>query len=228
MSDGFFEGDEGEFEDSAFLKELDVIEAAASQKPSRPIASDKLPQPPPPPLQLQEESRPRFKPALRKEKEPPSDSFDEPFDIDVEELDRLDAFIADSYAGKAQPVAGPSKARQTTLDGKFLTPTPAAEPQAKRSFSRTKSSEPKEPKTKTWDRTAFSETGFRSTKNKDAKAKEKDKNKGNGNGNGKGKAVARDDEFDEDFDEEVEFEQFPSPHVDSELSFFFFPSNIQV
>ncbi|OCB88592.1 P-loop containing nucleoside triphosphate hydrolase protein [Sanghuangporus baumii] len=217
MSDSFYEGDDDEFADSAFLKELDVIEAAASQRPSTQPSKPSVfiaPSPPASESLPQQAARPRFKPAIRK-KEASSDDFDEPFDIDAEELNRLDAFIADSYVGKAQPVAGPSRTRQTTLDGKILSPPLAAEPQVKRSFARTKSSGPIEPIAKTWDRTTFSETGFRSTKKKGAKAKDKDKDKG------KGKNVTRDEDFDEDFgDEEMEFEQFPSPHVDGQTTFF--------
>ncbi|KAL5535453.1 MPH1 [Sanghuangporus sanghuang] len=217
MSDSFYEGDDDEFADSAFLKELDVIEAAASQRPSTQPSKPSVfiaPSPPASESLPQQAARPRFKPAIQK-KEASSDDFDEPFDIDAEELNRLDAFIADSYVGKAQPVAGPSRTRQTTLDGKILSPPLAAEPQVKRSFARTKSSGPIEPIAKTWDRTTFSETGFRSTKKKGAKAKDKDKDKG------KGKNVTRDEDFDEDFgDEEMEFEQFPSPHVDGQTTFF--------
>ncbi|KAL5519020.1 MPH1_1 [Sanghuangporus vaninii] len=216
MSDSFYEGDDDEFADSSFLKELDVIEAAASQQPSTQPSKPSVfiaPSPPASESLPQQVARPRFKPAILKEAS--SDDFDEPFDIDAEELNRLDAFIADSYAGKAQPVAGPSRTRQSTLDGKILSPPPASEPQVKRSFARTKSSRPKEPTAKTWDRTTFSETGFRSTKKKDAKAKDKDKDKG------KGTNATRDEDFDEDFgDEEMEFEQFPSPHVDGQTAFF--------
>ena len=63
---------------------------------------------------------------------------------------------------------------------------------------------------KTWDRTTFSETGFRSTK-KSLKVKEKETSKGKG--------VAQDNGRDYDFDDdEMEFEQFPTPHIDGECT----------
>ncbi|EJD04033.1 P-loop containing nucleoside triphosphate hydrolase protein [Fomitiporia mediterranea MF3/22] len=209
MSDSF-DIDDDEFADFAFLQELDAIEAASQQpvsKPARPApvanatsnATSNVPVP---------SAGPRFKPALRNH--PSSDEFDGSFDVDAEELDRLDAFIADSYAGKAQPVAGPSRTRQTTLDGRTLPNSPIEKSQPKRSFSRTKSAGNGEQKAKTWDRTGFSETGFRSTKKKG-----KGKGKGKGKEKEKEKSVPGGENIDDDFNgEEMEFEQFPSPYVD--------------
>ena len=57
------------------------------------------------------------------------------------------------------------------------------------------------PKTKSWDHTAFSKTGVRQSKQR---AKRK----------GKGKAFENDAE--ESGEEQVEFEQFPAPFVNSE------------
>lgn len=253
MSDGFFDSDDG-YDDSAFLNELDAIEAATQQPPPTNPAqpSSKAPGVHPVP--------PRFKPALKKQpsnyfddtfktdadelnkldaivaeayatdtasrapnaptippkakpnpppsirKQSSSSDFDEPFDVDADELERLDAFIADSYVGKAQPVAGPSRTRQTTLDGRILSPPAADKTQPKRSFERTKSAS-REQKFKAWDRTTFSETGFRSTKKPDLKGKGKGKEK-NGQGN---------DDYDEDDEDgDLGFEQFPSPMTSGE------------
>lgn len=191
MSDGYF--DDFDELDSAFLNEVDAIEA--SQLPrSNPTPTASPPKPKTVPLNAQP-------------KAPSSDDFDMTFDVDAEELERLDEFIADSYEGKAKPVAGPSLTRQTTLDGKVL-PVDNSK-QAPRSFNKTKSSSNnpfgKTQKTKKWDHTAFSETGWISTK----KAKQ-----AAGKGKGKAKEMDDDDEEDDDDDEdEVVFEQFPAPFV---------------
>lgn len=204
MSDSYFDTDDDELADSAFLNELDAIEAASQQPAKEPSQLEPVIVPTAGP------AAPKFKPVSVKT--PSSDEFDDTFDIDAEELEKLDAFIADSYAGKAQPIAGPSGTRQTTLDGRVLPLSNEDKSGPKATLERSKSAGSKEQtKTKTWDRTTFSETGFRSTKKKDLKGKEKNV--------GKGKGVARDEGFDEEFDEEnVEFEQFPTPYVDGEYS----------
>lgn len=250
MSDGFFDSDDG-YDDSAFLNELDAIEAATQQPPST--------KPPHPPSRVStvHPAPHHFKPALKKQpsnyfddtfeidaeeldkldafvadayatsraptaptappkakpnpppairKQSSSSDFDEPFDVDVDELERLDAFIVDSYAGKAQPVAGPSRTRQTTLDGRVLEPSASEKMQSKRPFERTKSAS-REQKSKTWDRTTFSETGFRSTKKPDSRGKGKEKEKND----------QRNDDYDEeDDDADLGFEQFPSPMTSGE------------
>ncbi|KAJ7293338.1 hypothetical protein C8J57DRAFT_1268767 [Mycena rebaudengoi] len=111
----------------------------------------------------------------------------------------LDTFIEDSYQGKAQPVAGPSKpaafgSRQTTLFGAVLSPSAPKAP-ARAPIQRTKSTPrnpfgQQAPKTKKWDHTAFAKSGQRRGKGKDK--------------------VTYDDEHEE---EEVEFEQFPAPFI---------------
>ena len=195
MSDyDYFEGDDL---DSAFLNEVDAIES--SYKAKNHINGNQQyiqPQVPAPNLP----SRPR---ALAPAES--SDDYDMSFNVDASELDRLDKFISESYAGRAQPFAGPSKqTRQTTLDGRTL---PQSTPKSSlgNTLSRTVShrnslgSKDKAQKTKTWDHTAFAETGFLKTK---------------GRRKGKGKQVDCDEE--EEGDEPVEFEQFPAPFVPGE------------
>ena len=53
-------------------------------------------------------------------------------------------------------------------------------------------------KTKTWDRTAFAKTGWKSTKEK---------------GKGKGRSFDEDEDGDEDEELDLEFAQFPAPFV---------------
>ena len=191
MSDGYF--DSFDELDSAFLNEVDAIEAS-QLNPSKPPASAPTQSMNAPPKT--HTNRPR---------DSGSDDFDMSFNVDMEELERLDEFIADSYAGKAKPIAGPSLTRQTTLDGKIL---PAEPPNQGRSFNRTKSSGSnpfdKDQRTKKWDNTAFSQTGWISTK---GKQKEKGKDKG------KGKAINDGEDDEEDLD--LEFEQFPAPFISS-------------
>ncbi|KAI5123584.1 hypothetical protein M0805_003402 [Coniferiporia weirii] len=200
MSDDFFSD---EF-DSAFLNEVDAIEAASQSAPR----FTTLESAPKPAVQVVPTRPPQ--PQLQLRKDTSFSDFDLTFDVDPSELERLDEFIADSYAGKAQPVAGPSKlTRQTTLDGSTL-PPPAQKTQSTRSFERTKSST-RTPlfgnrplRTKQWDHTAFSKTGWLSTKGKTK---------------GKPGADAINNEgMDEEFDDEnVEFEQYPAPYTNGTL-----------
>ncbi|KAJ6627172.1 hypothetical protein B0H10DRAFT_1780302 [Mycena sp. CBHHK59/15] len=136
--------------------------------------------------------------------EPSFDSDDYTFgEIDERELERLDAFIEDSYQGKAQPVAGPSRTSshgslQMTLFGDILPPSAPKGP-ARTQIQRTKSTPrnpfgQQAPKTKKWDHTAFSKSGVKRGKSK-----------------GKGKAMYDDNNNEEE--EDVEFEQFPAPFV---------------
>ncbi|KAK7064429.1 ATP-dependent DNA helicase mph1 [Favolaschia claudopus] len=119
-----------------------------------------------------------------------ADDFDSFGDIDPRELERIDTFIQDSYQGKAQPVAGPSRTLQTTLFGEVLPPAPPKAPTHHAPRTNPAPRNPfgqQAPKTKKWDQTAFAKSGNRKyTK-------------------GKGKA---DDGKEE---ENVEFEQFPAP-----------------
>lgn len=239
--------------DSAFLQEIDAIEAASSLPPqpssaapssvtgssSKPAHAQSLP------AKTNGSSNIhtfRFKPASasgrpgpapsikpKSNRAPPAtnasfDEYDTTFNIDESDLARLDEFIADSYAGKAQPQqpaqaqAGPSRSRQTTLDGSTYNPSTTQQASRtssgtnQRTFDRSKSTGTRsngplfgysERRTKVWDRTQFAETGFRSKPTERQKEKEKEKGKEKEN-------------MDEVWDEEVEFEQFPARKVASE------------
>lgn len=200
-SDGYF--DEDNELDAAALAQLNAIEAAhfsptkqgATTISRRPATSPVVP------------SKPASSKTLKQDM-----SFDDlSFDFDETDLGQLDTFIADSYQGKAKPVAGPSKMSrtsssnkvQTTLFGEVLQPvasTSSGKP--KQQLERTKSA-PRNPfgqqarKTKQWDQTQFAKTGIR--KAKPAK--------------GKGRMGEEEEE-----EEVVEFEQFPAPFVSSESS----------
>ena len=250
MSDDYDDFDQ-EF-DSAFLKEIDAIEAASnvpappptSKVPSassnttsslRPASSNAAPTKAGPttsnpsrfkPASVPGPSKPgpAQQPAQLTSKATPAphdtsfDEYDISLDIDASELARLDEFISDSYAGKAQPMSGPSRPRQTTLDGSVYNPPSAPQPSkpastSNRAFERTKSAGSRgsgplfgfaERRTKTWDRTQFAETGFRSKPAEKQKQKAKEKENADGN-------------IDEDWDEEMEFEQFPARQVTSKL-----------
>lgn len=211
MSDAYFDSDDEEL-DSAFLKAVDAIEREAASQPSanptkpasaqRKLVHEAAPQRP-----QAKTTASKLKPAARADASF-NDSFFNSLEIDDFELARLDQFVEDAYAGKAQPVAGPSKlTRQTTLDGTILPEVqPKAHATARAPTSKSKyTSTQAHPlfghnmarqRTKTWDHTAFSETGWMYTKtSKDGKK-------------GKGKERAAQDE-EEDFDDEEEFEQFP-------------------
>jgi ATP-dependent DNA helicase MPH1 len=173
-SDGYFDDDL----DPAAFEQLDAIEAA--------LLSPRL------------QAAHRSPPPLTKERS----FYDLTFDIDETELQRLDEFIEDTYQGKAQPVAGPSKStsmgtRQTTLFGHII-PSQSSSAKPRSQIKRTKSTPrnpfgQQAPKTKQWDQTAFARTGPK-----------------RGNAKGKGKT-----NFDEEEEESVEFEQFPAPFVSS-------------
>jgi ATP-dependent DNA helicase MPH1 len=170
-SDGYFDDEL----DSAFLNEVDAIEAAhlPPKKPT-PVVND-------------------------------SDDFDFSMDFDDAELQQLDNFIEDSLQGKAAPVPGPSRMRQTTLWGQAPPEASTSKPKpVAKSFTRTASAPFGKParKTKEWDRTAFAKSGWK-------KPKEKPK-------------AHDDDEGNEEEEEVVEFEQFPAPFV-SRMSKCFLP-----
>jgi len=201
-SDGYFDDDD--FDISA-LKQIDAIEAA-HLSPKK--------QAPPVPRNI-----PASSAAQSKGRQPLADDdsfYDLSFEADETELAKLDVFIKDAYAGKAPPVAGPSKISrtsssnklQTTLFGDILPPSAPSTTNSKpkSQIERTKSSArslfgQQAPKTKTWDQTAFAKTGIR---------------KSLPNAKCKGKGKANDDD-----EEEVEFEQFPAPFVPSEFAFSF-------
>ncbi|KDR84769.1 hypothetical protein GALMADRAFT_217833 [Galerina marginata CBS 339.88] len=193
-SDGYFDGDDF---DASALEQLDAIEAA-HLSPSKPKAPTKQ-------SRTSTIAISRAPPPLTKE---PS-FYDMSFDVDENELAKLDTLIENAYLDKSQPVAGPSKMPrttsnnklQTTLFGDILPPTASSSSNKPRpQLERTKSAPrnpfgQQAPKTKTWDQTAFAKTGIR-------KPKPKVK--------GKGKAGDGDDGSEE---ENLEFEQFPAPFV---------------
>ncbi|KAL1682022.1 hypothetical protein EV122DRAFT_204431 [Schizophyllum commune] len=167
--------------DDAALVEIDRIEAEATQK---------FHAPPPP------------KPSVP---DPDDSYFDDDLDIPTEELERLDQFVEDAYAGKAKPTSKPVTAsRQTTLFGDVLSdgasrPKPlsrASSSNIQRSGSFSRRGSGRGPvKTKQWDHTQFAKTGLK-------------------HGKSKGKGKARDEDEEEDEEEEtIEFEQFPAPFV---------------
>ncbi|KAL1715469.1 hypothetical protein EV715DRAFT_207424 [Schizophyllum commune] len=167
--------------DDAALAEIDRIEAEATQNTKAP----------PPP-----------KPSVP---DPDDSYFDDDLDIPTEELERLDQFVEDAYAGKAKPTSKPVTAsRQTTLFGDVLSdgasrPKPlsrASSSNIQRSGSFSRRGSGRGPvKTKQWDHTQFAKTGLK-------------------HGKSKGKGKARDEDEEEDEEEEtIEFEQFPAPFV---------------
>jgi ATP-dependent DNA helicase MPH1 len=197
-SDGYF-GEDDEF-DAAALAQLNAIEAAhfSPTKQGASISRHPATSPVVP-------SKPASSRTLAQDM-----SFDDlSFDFDETDLGHLDTFIADSYQGKAKPVAGPSKMSrtsssntvQTTLFGEVLQPV-ASSSKPKQQLERTKSA-PRNPfgqqaqKTKQWDQTQFAKTGIRKAKP------------------AKGKGRMGDEEEEE---EQVVFEQFPAPFVSSESS----------
>ncbi|KAF7320220.1 hypothetical protein MKEN_00806500 [Mycena kentingensis (nom. inval.)] len=119
-----------EFDDfnDSILHEIDAIEARVTQNP--------------PPVVDASPSR-------------DGDDDDITFDIDVNELARLDDFIEASYNGTAQPVAGPSRMQQTTLTGEVLPLATASRPSGRTPFGRQPS------KTKKWDHTRYLKSGNR-------------------------------------------------------------------
>lgn len=188
-SDDYFFDDEL---DSAFLNEVDAIEAAHTLPPRTTTAAVARPGSPP---------RQPF----------PARSF-----IDIEDSDPFDAFdfdvavLQDIHEGRVQP-PGPSKPPaqrtssrntiQTTLLGGVVQDTSRSKPKSstKSSFQRTNSVQTTltEKRTKQWDRTAFAKSGWRQTAEDKARKK------------GKERASFDND----DGDERVEFEQFPAPFV---------------
>ncbi|KAJ2928868.1 hypothetical protein H1R20_g8225, partial [Candolleomyces eurysporus] len=178
-SDNYFDD---EFDDAAFAQ-MDAIEAAALQaEPARPQ-----------PRQLAADS-----------------SIDLTFDIDESELQKLDDIVAQEYNTKVLQVPGPSSGRpinrtgssnmlQTTLFGDVLpSQATSSKPKSRAPMERTKSATrnifgQQAPKTKTWDHTAFAQSGL--------------KRKKPSKGKGKGKATEEEREDDDDGFE------LPAPYV---------------
>lgn len=221
MSDDYFDNEEF---DSAFLNEIDAIEAAAASRPGRPNAPVQTTRPPAQISTTKTAPAPKLKPVAGDVSL--NESYFNSLDMDESELARLDQFVEEAYAGKAQPAPGPSKlTRQTTLDGSIL---PESQPKtqtarpSKSKFTSTQAVLPahRPQRTKTWDHTAFSETGWMSTK---PKSKGKDGKKGKA----KGDEQAKDGDEEDGFNEDVEFEQFPDlppPEKSEDIVFFLVPN----
>ncbi|KAH9049465.1 hypothetical protein EDB84DRAFT_1649374, partial [Lactarius hengduanensis] len=167
---------------SAVLNELAVIEATQIASTSRPVVR----------------SPPKTVPPLAKQDS--DDLFDLTFDVDAQDLQKLDAAIEKDYRRKAAPSSSNTfgrslSGRQTTLFGGIVpprSPSPKKPPSSRRGAQQKSPSHSTDRKVKKWDHTAFAKTG---TKRKTGKRKAKD--------------------LDEEGDEEdaVEFEQFPAPFI---------------
>lgn len=194
-SDAYFEDEY----DSAFLQELDAIEAAQRS----PLKHSLKPKPPSKPLQ----------PAPTVITIQDSDDYGS-FEVPEDQLlafDRICDAAANSSSSRKPGPSSPTKPRsapsrpvsknyaQTTLDGTILREKPpsTARPSSSRSFQRVVSMKEIPKRTKQWDHTAFAKTGWKKPKSMDK---------------GKGKASLGNDDIVDDWDDEpVEFEQFPAP-----------------
>ena len=172
-SDGYF--DDGL--DGAAFEELDAIEAAL----------------------LSQNAPPHNLPLRNSTLSSPEGSvYDLTFDLDEDELQKLDNFIQDAYRINVQATASSSRRtspkHQLTLFGDVL-PSPPAKPRSQiqrtKSLPRSALNQPA-PQTKQWDQTAFAKTGLKQ-------------------GNSKGKQKISYEGVDNE--ESVEFEQFPPPFV---------------
>lgn len=202
-SDDYFDDDM----DSAFLEQVDALEAAHTQAQARPQALATRPHPP----RAQPRAPSPANPVIEID-----DSYDfDTLDIDEADLQAIDQACHDALNGRKTPVAGPSKSGlqrtasaatvQTTLFG-GVAEQPVAGPSTaaphsgrgpqRRTSSATNLFLGKPNKTKKWDHTAFAKSGWK--KPKDAKGKEK---------------VFGSFDDEEEEEEPVEFEQFPAPVV---------------
>jgi ATP-dependent DNA helicase MPH1 len=181
---------------SAVLNELAVIEASQVASTSKQIIrkSESPSKTVPPPLTVADSD----------------DLFDLTFDVDVQDLQQLDAAIEKDYRRQTgstskTPLSGAVPrslpGRQTTLLGDVLSPenSPSKKPPSsrRRTHQRKSPIRPVNRKTKKWDHTAFAKTGTRRNV-----------------GKGKGKENMADEQGEEDV---VEFEQFPAPFIPGEL-----------
>ena len=179
---------------SAVLNELAAVEASQVASTSKLTVRKPSPDRGPTPLTVADSD----------------DLFDLTFDLDVQELERLDAAIENDYRRKAgstskSPSSGataarPLSGRQVTLFGDVVSSrtSPSKKPQTSRGSVQQRKSptRPVNRKKKQWDHTAFAKTGRR---RRGGQGKEKEN---------------QDEERDE---EEVEFEQFPAPFVPGKL-----------
>jgi ATP-dependent DNA helicase MPH1 len=179
---------------SAVLNELAAIESGQVASTSKPTVRKPSPNLGPTPLTVADSD----------------DLFDLTFDLDVQELEILDAAIENDYRRKADstsksPSSGaltrPLSGRQLTLFGDVVSPrtSPSKKPQTSRESVQQRKSptRPVNREKKKWDHTAFAKTGRR-------RRAGQGKEKGN-----------QDEERGEE--EVVEFEQFPAPFVPGKL-----------
>ena len=178
---------------SAVLNELAAIEVGQVASTSKPTVRKPSPELGPTPLTVADSD----------------DLFDLTFDLDVQELEMLDAAIENDYRRKPDstpksPSSGaltarPLTGRQVTLFGDVVSPrtSPSKKSQTSRGGAQQRKSptRPVNHKKKKWDHTALAKTGRRRRA-----------------GQGKGK-----ENQDEEGEEEVEFEQFPAPFVPGKL-----------
>jgi ATP-dependent DNA helicase MPH1 len=179
---------------SAVLNELAAIEAGQVASTSKPTVRKHSPDLGPTPLTVADSD----------------DLFDLTLDLDVQELEMLDAAIENDYRRKADstsksPSSGaltrPLSGRQVTLFGDVVSSrtSPSKKPQSSRGSVQQRKSptRPVNREKKKWDHTAFAKTGRR---RRAGQGKEKEN---------------QDEERDEE--EVVEFEQFPAPFVPGKL-----------
>jgi len=168
---------------SAVLNELAVFEATQIASTSKPVVRRSPSKTGPPPFTNADSD----------------DLFDLTFNVDVQDLQELDAAIEKDYVRKASNTFGRSlSGRQTTLFGGVISPrssSPKKPPSSRRAAQQKSPRRLNDRKDKKWDHTAFAKTGV---KRKVGKRKERDS----------------DEEGDGDA---VEFEQFPAPFVPGEL-----------
>jgi ATP-dependent DNA helicase MPH1 len=137
------------------------------------------------------------------------DLFDLTFDVDVQDLQQLDAAIESDYKRQAgstskSPLSGAVPrslpGRQTTLLGDVLSSedSPSKKPLSsrRRTHQRKSPTRPVNRKTKKWDHTAFAKTGTRRNV---------------------GKKKGKENVTEEQEEDAVEFEQFPAPFIPGEV-----------
>ena len=172
---------------SAVLNELAVIEATQVASTSRPLVR-----------RSPSKTMPPFA-------NPDSDDiFDLTFNVDIQDLQELDAAIEKDYRRKeAAPTSSSNtfgrslSSRQTTLFGDVISPgsSPKKPSSSRRAAQQQSPKRSTDRKVKKWDHTAFAKTGMK------RKA---------------GKRKARDSDEERDEEDAVEFEQFPAPFVAGE------------
>ena len=218
-SDEYFD-DSGPLDYSAFIAEVDAIEAAHTQ-PQPPVrhapsktsvaTSSGASKPPPPP-----KARERPPPPIAGSSKPrevidvdAEDSFDGFFgDIDAVELEQIDIATKaaldqdiNGFIPGSSRLTTTGLTRQRTLTGEILTGPPPKPSRPSNKPPPSKGTQTYLPfggsklrKVRKWDHTAFAKSGWKSTKSS----------------KGKGKARGDDEEGDGD-ESPVEFEQYPTP-----------------